>query len=134
MVAAIQRSMEGNASFVSSVRQKLGLTQAGLGRVLGASVKAVQSYEQCWRNVPTGVISQLLVLLALRHERTAKPVPCWIVTRCPTETRTRCPAFTVSGGRYCWMVSGRLCQGLKSGKGRPTTRRCADCPVVQRLL
>ena len=36
----------------SGIRHLLGKTQSQLARLLGTSFKAIQSFEQGWRNVP----------------------------------------------------------------------------------
>ena len=41
-----------------------GKTQNQLARLLGTSFKAIQSFEQGWRNVPAHTERQLLLLLA----------------------------------------------------------------------
>lgn len=119
---------------VRAIRKYLGLTQVALARVLGVSAKAVQSHEQGWRAVPAAVMGQLLVLLAIYRQRELKPWKCWEITRCPPTRRKQCPAFTVSGGMFCWLVSGRLCEG-KGGSAEWLARApCASCPVLKRLL
>ena len=36
----------------SAARQYLGKTQSQMAQVLGVSLKAIQSFEQGWRNIP----------------------------------------------------------------------------------
>ncbi|MGD9321950.1 MAG: helix-turn-helix domain-containing protein, partial [Desulfobacteraceae bacterium] len=47
-----------------SIRKKLDKTQTQMAQLLGTSVKAVYSYEQGWRNVPSHVERQLFFLLS----------------------------------------------------------------------
>ncbi|MDP6490379.1 MAG: helix-turn-helix transcriptional regulator [Kiritimatiellia bacterium] len=66
-----------HAQTVRHIRNELGRTQLELSDALGISAKAVQSYEQGWREVPTRVLIQLLVLLALYRKQKLDDVPCW---------------------------------------------------------
>jgi DNA-binding XRE family transcriptional regulator len=115
---------------VKSIRRKLGMTQARLAEVMGVSAKAVQSYEQGWRNVPTPIASQLLVLLAIHRHREEAARPCWEVAGCSITSRRGCPSHRVSRGQFCWLVSGGMC----GRGGNPSGKHCLDCAVVRRLL
>ena len=44
-------------------RKKLNKTQAQMAQLLGISLKAVHSYEQGWRRVPTAVERQMYFLV-----------------------------------------------------------------------
>ena len=48
----------------STARQYLGKTQSQMAQVLGVSLKAIQSFEQGWRNIPVHIERQVLFLLA----------------------------------------------------------------------
>ena len=48
----------------SNIRKKLAKTQKKLASLLGISLKAVCSYEQGWRTIPSHVERQLIFLLA----------------------------------------------------------------------
>ena len=48
----------------SQYRKQLGKTQKSLSKLLGVSLKAVQSYEQGWRAVPAHVERQIFFLLS----------------------------------------------------------------------
>jgi DNA-binding transcriptional regulator YiaG len=50
----------------SQIRQGLAKTQAELARLLCVSPRAVQSYEQGWRDIPAGIERQLLFILSYR--------------------------------------------------------------------
>ena len=111
----------------------LGRTQLELATALGVSVKAVQSYEQGWRDVPVRVMIQLLVLLALYRKHTMDDVPCWEIRKCTVAQRERCASFTMGRGQFCWFVG--------STDARPSAScttdailPCMGCPVIQRLL
>ena len=74
-------------------RKKLNKTQAQMAQLLGTSIKAVQSFEQGWRNIPVHVERQTLFLLAAQGATGKKNKTCWTLLRCPLETRRRCPAW-----------------------------------------
>ena len=75
------------------IRHRSGKTQVQLARLLGVSVKAIQSCEQGWRKIPLHSERQLLLLLALNHSRAGKNSPCWLKKGCPVENRENCPAW-----------------------------------------
>ena len=121
------------AQTLKNIRATLGRTQAELANALGVSVKAVQSYEQGWRAVPTRVLIQLVVLLALYRKHNMDDVPCWEIRNCPREVRDTCSAFTIGRGQFCWFVGNKDCRPptvTEAGDALP----CISCPVVQRLL
>jgi hypothetical protein len=126
------RVLSRRAFFVRT-RRLLGCSQAELGRILGASGKAVQSWEQGWRAVPTHVLLHLLVLLDDRRARSQTPRrPCWIINRCARETMAACPAARLGTGRRCWAQAGRRCRVLGCRQARfsfPFRR----CPVIAEL-
>ena len=47
----------------STIRSQLGKTQKQMATLLGTSLKAVQSFEQGWRNVSVPIERQMLFLL-----------------------------------------------------------------------
>ena len=118
---------------IKSIREKLAKTQAELGTALGISEKAIQSYEQGWRDTPTKVMIQLLMLLAIQRKRALDNVPCWEIKDCPNETKEQCPAFTMSDGQFCWFVAAKFCQS-KEEKKSSELLPCMSCPVIKRLL
>ena len=84
--------------FIQS-RHYLGKSQKQLAQLLSVSLKAVQSFEQGWRNIPAYAERQLLVLLALR--KAADPVkrPCWEIKNCPVEWRENCTEKSFCGSK-----------------------------------
>jgi DNA-binding XRE family transcriptional regulator len=128
------RSNRNRHSTVQHVRGIMGRTQAELASALGISAKAVQSYEQGWRPVPTRVLIQLMVLLALYRRQNMEDVPCWEITRCESSTRERCPSFQVGRGQFCWFIGSKAC--VPKGKKSPDDGLipCMECAVIQRLL
>lgn len=50
--------------------------------------------------------------------------PCWEITTCPEERRTKCLAY-VDRAKPCWELNKMICSSnLKNGKGK-----CEDCIV-----
>ena len=117
---------------VKKIRKALKMTQATVARTLGISVRAIQSYEQGWRDVPDAILIQLLVLVAAYKGAALNSESCWDVTGCPPERQKLCPSKK-TGGHLCWFVSGRLCGDSKT-KDSNEPLPCLTCPVVLKLL
>jgi DNA-binding transcriptional regulator YiaG len=117
------------------IRAVLGKSQRELAELLGLSLKAVESYEQGWRNVPAH-IERLLYFLLFKLNETAieKEEPCWTATNCPEERRSKCVAYVAKEGRFCWFFTGRLCSNSKSGESSADDRGCYTCAVFTRML
>ncbi len=49
---------------LSQIRLHLGKTQRQMARLMAVSAKAIQSYEQGWRNIPVHIERQMLFLMA----------------------------------------------------------------------
>lgn len=124
---------ETRAETVKHIRRTLGRTQAELASALGVSEKAVQSYEQGWRNVPVRVLIQLLVLVALYRKQALEDIPCWELRKCTLEQREECPSFTVGRGQFCWFIGNKKCRPEPPDALDPALP-CMECPVVQRIL
>ena len=121
------------AKTVRAIRLAIGFTQADLARTLGVSPKAVQSYEQGWRNVPVPMMVQLLTLFAIHRQPNLRQAPCWKLTHCPAPTRTQCASYRVGKGQFCWLVTSRECRhgaANRSAGGFP----CLQCAVIGRLF
>jgi DNA-binding XRE family transcriptional regulator len=121
------------AGVVKSIRKRLGITQRELSEALDISLKAVQSYEQGWRSVPTRVIREMLLLVALQQGSVNGGKPCWEMMSCPEDLRERCLATKISGGRYCWLISSTKCAEIRRPK-KDEILMCLDCPVFVRTL
>jgi len=107
-------------------RALLGKSQKDLARLLGVSLKAVESYEQGWRNIPTNVERLLYFLLFKLNQEAFDPVaPCWAQTSCPEAARRDCVAHVVGEGHFCWFFTGGLCASARaSGEGELHCYRC----------
>ena len=125
-----ERRMSG--SEFSRLRASLGKSQRELAELLGLSLKAVESYEQGWRNVPAHVERLLYFLLfKLNEDDIVDEDPCWTAKACPDELRSKCVAFVAKEGRFCWFFTGRLCAGAKDAAD---DRGCYSCSVFTQML
>jgi Predicted transcriptional regulator len=127
----------------SRLRSALGKSQRELAELLGVSLKAVESYEQGWRNVPAHVERMLYFLLFKLNEGAIESAsPCWKSKDCPSERRDKCIAYVAKEGRFCWFFTGRLCATAKSADARPEgsardpaeDRGCYTCSVFEDML
>ena len=116
------------------IRAILGRTQKEMSVALGIAEKTVQSYEQGWRDVPSRVMIQLLVLLALYRRQTMDDVPCWEIRECSPEQREQCASFQVSRGQFCWFVGAAHCHPRNRDGDPGPILPCMQCPVIKRLL
>ena len=93
------------------IRRYLGKTQSQLARMLGVSPKAVQSFEQGWRNIPPHAERQVLFLLYLKRQpEAAGQRPCWEARGCGDEQRLQCTAWELRAGNLCWFTNGTVCR------------------------
>jgi transcriptional regulator with XRE-family HTH domain len=110
------------------LRASLRKSQRELAELLGLSLKAVESYEQGWRNVPAHVERLLYFLLfKLNEDEIESEDSCWKSKACPDEVRSKCVAFVAKEGRFCWFFTGKLCAAAE-GRG------CYSCEVFTRML
>jgi DNA-binding transcriptional regulator YiaG len=129
--ASGERRMSG-ADF-SRMRASLGKSQKELADLLGISLKAVESYEQGWRNVPAHVERLLYFLLfKLSETEIEAEEPCWASMKCPDDKRSKCVAYVAREGRFCWFFTGRLCANAKAEEA--DGRGCYTCSVFSRML
>jgi transcriptional regulator with XRE-family HTH domain len=125
----------GGADF-ARLRASLGKSQRELAELLGLSLKAVESYEQGWRNVPAHVERMLYFLLfKLNADELGTEEPCWASKACPEDRRDKCVAYVADEGRFCWFFTGRLCASAKgSAKPGSDCEACYDCEVFTRMM
>jgi DNA-binding XRE family transcriptional regulator len=115
----------------SYFRQKLQKTQKEMAQLLGISLKAVESYEQGWRNIPDQVERQILFFLAMKMETQSSP--CWEIRGCTPEMQKSCPAWEFNSGRLCWFINGTVCQGKPQASWRQKMAFCRKCKVFAPL-
>lgn len=117
----------------SCLRHQLGKSQSQLARILGISAKAVQSFEQGWRNVPPHMERHLLFLVQLKSPPGSHR-PCWEVKQCVTRDREQCPAWELQAGTLCWFVNGTMCQGIAQDSWKRKMELCRSCEVFSDLV
>ena len=118
----------------STARQCHGKTQNQMAQLLSVSLKAIQSFEQGWRNVPVHIDRQVLFLLASKKSPPQKERPCWVIRKCPMEIRQNCPAWEFQVGNLCWFISGTICQGKAQKSWREKITLCRKCNVFGNML
>ena len=112
-------------------RQQLGRTQKQFAELLGTSLKAIQSFEQGWRNVPTHIERQVLFLVTLQNDKAKQARPCWKVRNCAAEARRECPAWEFDAGTLCWFINGTMCQGKPQTSWSSKMKVCRKCEVFR---
>jgi hypothetical protein len=120
--------------FVQS-RHYLGKTQAQLAELLSVSTKAVQSFEQAWRNVPVGVERQLMFLLySSQISPVAQKMSCWETMQCPDERKKQCIAWEYGLGQLCWFITGTLCHGEPQHSWINKMELCKKCNFLRAVM
>ena len=117
-----------------SMRKNMGKTQKQMSEILGVSLKAIQSFEQGWRNIPVHIERQVLFLLVQKKTPRKKNRPCCVIRMCPKEMKQNCPALELQVGNLCWFVNGTICQGQVQKSWREKMELCRQCEVFQTLL
>jgi len=118
----------------SKIRLYLGKTQSQMARLLGVSQKAIQSFEQGWRKIPTHIERQALFLLAMKKLPPKKGKPCWETQKCSTQTKRNCPAWEFRAGHLCWFINGTICYGEIQESWRKKMKICRQCAVFQAMF
>jgi len=122
-----------NIDFVQ-IRKCLGKTQAQLAALLCVSPKAIQSFEQGWRPVPTYIEREMLMLKSLKVSTDRNVKPCWEVTNCPMEWRDDCIVWELKVRHFCWLINGTNCQGKIQKNWQEKIMLCWDCEVFRQLI
>ena len=115
-------------------RLKLDKTQKEMSQLLGVSVKAIYSYEQGWRSIPTHVERQMFFLLSRKRGNRDLAKPCWVIKKCPPKRRRECPAYEYNAGRFCWLVNGTICECKAQKSWKEKMKICRQCSVMDDLL
>ena len=118
----------------SRIREYLEKTQREMGQLLGVSLKAVQSFEQGWRNIPGHIERQLLFLVAKKARKKGNRRPCWETRGCSKKTKERCPAWQFKSGELCWFINGTICNGTPQKTWKEKMSLCQDCDVLRGVL
>lgn len=117
-----------------AARTRLDKTQKEMSQLLGVSVKAIYSYEQGWRSIPTHVERQMFFLLSRKRGNRALAKACWIIKKCPPKRRKGCPAYEYNAGRFCWLVNGTICECKAQKNWKEKIKICRECIVMNDLL
>ena len=117
----------------SRIRLYLGKTQNQMAQLLGISLKAIQSFEQGWRIIPVHTERQVLFLLGLKKSPRQKNRPCWVIRKCPMETKQNCPAWEFQVGNLCWFINGTICHGQVQENWRKKMKICRECKVFRSM-
>ncbi len=118
----------------SQIRHYLGKSQKELARLLCVSVKAIQSFEGGWRNIPAHAERQLLFLLTLKKSQEKNGASCWELRNCPEEWKENCSAREFNAGRFCWFISGTYCQGEYQDNWEEKLKLCRQCEVFRSMI
>jgi DNA-binding XRE family transcriptional regulator len=115
------------------LRSVMDWTQAEAASFLGISKKAIESYEQGWRNVPENLWKGLLTLVAVQKNYPRRFKRCWEIMGCEPGLRKTCFCCEKMDGKFCWMTATTNCHvnhpELKKG-----LMTCLCCPVVHQFL
>jgi len=117
-----------------SFRKKLGKTQRETAQLLGTSIKAIHSYEQGWRSIPTHVERHMFFLVTRLCQKPDIPSPCWTAKGCPDALRENCPAWEFHTGDLCWFINGTICEGFAHENWREKMKNCRKCKVLKSQL
>jgi hypothetical protein len=113
----------------------LGKTQLEMAQLMGTSVKAIQSFEQGWRNITPHIERQVYFLLYCKVILEKKiPVNCWEVKQCPEHKKQKCPAWEFRCGQLCWFINGTICNGEAQENWQKKMKRCHQCEVLQNIF
>ena len=118
----------------SLIRHYLGKSQNQLARLLCVSPKAIQSYEQGWRNIPVNAERQLLFLISLKRSLNENARPCWEIQNCPNEWRENCTAWEFKVGHSCWLMNGTFCKGERQDSWEEKIELCRQCEVFRSII
>ena len=118
----------------SQFRKKLKKTQKQMAELLGTSLKAIHSYEQGWRTIPTHVERQLYFLLSRARDSQTRQKPCWVIKKCPPGQKKQCPAWEFRSGKLCWFINGTICQGAPHKNWKEKMEVCRTCEVLTSMI
>ena len=118
----------------TAIREKINKTQKELGQLLGLSIKAIQSYEQGWREIPVYVERHLFYLLYISQRSKSEKKFCWEIRKCPPEQKKACPAWEFGIGHLCWFINGTICYGDVQASWKNKMILCRACEVFQELI
>ena len=118
------------------IRKKLGKTQKQMSALLGVSQKAIESYEQGLRNIPSNIERILYYLLfKLNMDKLGEDEKklCWDKKDCPQHFRENCLAWMAKEGFFCWFITGKICPAEKQ-LSHKSTGTCFNCSFFKDQL
>jgi len=118
----------------AKLRKKMNKTQKEMAQLLGVSIKAVHSYEQGWRSVPSHAERQMFFLASRQRGSSKANKPCWIVKKCPPKKKKECPAWEFNAGKMCWFINGTICDGTAHKDWRDKMKLCRSCEVFANFI
>ena len=120
---------------VQEIRAEMGLSQSELAGLAGISTRAIQSYEQEWRQ-PSELVERILLLLVVAHRHGSRlsGFRCWEQNECSPGVREKCIAYVTGQGHLCWFLTGTMCEGQRQESWSDKLRLCLDCSFMQGLL
>ena len=122
-----------NKKDFSKIRDTLGKTQNQLADILCVSSKAVQSYEEGWRNIPTNIERSMLLLLYFKSSKKLNG-NCWNSKKCPEEIKKNCIVWELKTGDFCWYFNGLQCQGKENKAWEKKIKTCQKCEVFSSIF
>ena len=120
---------------VRGIRSEMGLSQSELAGLAGIGSRAIQSYEQGWRQ-PSPMVERMLLLLVMGHRNggALSRFRCWTQKKCSSDVREKCIAYVTRQGHLCWFLTGTMCEGQRQSSWSDKLRLCLDCGFMRRLL
>jgi DNA-binding XRE family transcriptional regulator len=119
----------------AKIRAHLGKTQKQMAQLMGTSTKAIESFEQGWRNISPHIERQLYFLLSRKAiMKGKKTVDCWEIRECPEHKKNKCPAWEFSCGQLCWFINGTICNGEIQVNWQKKMNMCKQCEVFQKII
>ena len=116
------------------IRHALGKTQDQMAKILCVSPKAIQSFEQKWRNIPSHIEREMLLLLSLKTSFDSNIRPCWEIKNCPDKWRDNCIVWELQARHFCWFINGTFCQGMIHENWNEKIKLCRECEVYGSML
>ncbi|MFC2145681.1 helix-turn-helix domain-containing protein [Actinomycetota bacterium] len=123
-----------NKNEFSNTRKLLGKTQKEMAELLCISIKAVQSYEQGWRQIQPHHEQQMLLLLSLKSFTDRNIKPCWEINDCLAEWRDNCIVWELKARHFCWFINGTYCNGKAHKNWDDKIKICRECEVYMSML
>jgi DNA-binding XRE family transcriptional regulator len=119
----------------AKIRAYLGKTQKQMAQLMGTSAKAIESFEQGWRNITPHIERQMYFLLSQKTivER-KESLDCWDVRQCSEHKRQKCPAWEFRCGQLCWLINGKICNGEAQDNWQKKMKMCKQCEVFQKII